>query len=216
MHRTTEELSPEELNQYRLRINDHFQNRDPVDEALLHRAWQTAHQAAALLYESFGATQVAVFGSLAERDWFSKQSDIDIAVWDIPSNSYFSAEAPLEYRRNLEAFVARHFFDFYKGLESIFQRIAQDVDRPLPSGAEWHKDLIQPMAESNTIRLSVLSQETSTALQNLRGFRHVFIYIYADELDYEQVLENAERVKTVFLKISAELDIFIAWLEQHI
>ena len=52
--------------------------------------------------------------------------------------------------------------------------------------------------------------------QNLRGFRHVFIYIYADELDYEQVLENAERVKTVFLKISAELDIFIAWLEQHV
>lgn len=301
MHRTAEELSPEELNQYRLRLNDHFQNRDPVDEALLHRAWQTAHQAAALLYESFGATQVAVFGSLAERDWFSKQSDIDIAVWGIPSNSYFSAvaetislsrefkidlvrfesckgafrkqvqgqavpiqkdgtrgntlrgnetnkmkweklvqriseertkikrsaeqigedlqkieEAPLEYRRSLEAFVARHLFDFYKGLESIFQRIAQDVDRTLPSGAEWHKDLIQQMAESNTIRPSVLSQETSTALQNLRGFRHVFIYIYADELDYEQVLENAKRVKTVFLKISAELDLFIAWLEQHV
>ncbi len=72
------------------------------------------------------------------------------------------------------------------------------------------------MAESNTIRPSVFSQETSTALQNLRGFRHVFIYIYADELDYEQVLENAERVKTVFLKISTELDIFIAWLEQHV
>ncbi|MDE0011242.1 MAG: hypothetical protein OXU36_08840 [Candidatus Poribacteria bacterium] len=62
MHRTAEELSPEELNQYRLRLNDHFQNRDPVDKALLHRAWQTAHQAAALLYESFGATQVAVLG----------------------------------------------------------------------------------------------------------------------------------------------------------
>ena len=301
MHRTAEELSPEELNQYRLRLNDHFQNRDPVDEALLHRAWQTAHEVAALLYENFGATQVAVFGSLAERDWFSRRSDIDIAVWGIPSNRYFRAvaetislsrefkidlvrfesckdrfrkrvqsqavpiqkdgtrgnalrgnetnkmkwgklvqriseertkiersaeqiredlqrikEAPLEYRRSLEAFVARHHFDFYKGLESIFQRIAQEVDRTLPSGEEWHKDLIQQMSESSATRPSVLSQETSTQLQNLRGFRHVFIYLYADELDYEQVLENAERVRIVFPKISVELDIFIAWLEQQV
>ena len=214
---TAKELSPEELKQYRLRLNQHFQNRDPVDEALLCRAWQIACQVAVMLYENFGATQVAVFGSLAERDWFSKQSDIDIAVWGLPSNNYFSAvaetigfsrefkidlvrfescksafrkrvqsqaitiqkdgtpgnalrdnetnkmkweklvqriseertkvkrsaeqiredlqrieEAPIEYRRSLEAFVARHLFDFYKGLESIFQRIAREVDRTLP------------------------------------------------------------------------------------
>ena len=39
-----------------------FQNRK-VDHALLQRAWQTAHQVATMLYEDFGATQVAVFGS---------------------------------------------------------------------------------------------------------------------------------------------------------
>ena len=42
------------------------------------------------------------------------------------------------------------------------------------------------------------------------------VYIYADELDYEQTLENAERVKTIFPRISAELDIFITWLEQQV
>ena len=67
MPRTAKELSPEELKQYRLRLNQHFQNRDPVDEALLCRAWQIACQVAVMLYENFGATQVAVFGSLAER-----------------------------------------------------------------------------------------------------------------------------------------------------
>ena len=72
------------------------------------------------------------------------------------------------------------------------------------------------MTESSTIRPAVLSQETGSELQNLRGFRHVFIYIYADELDYKQTLENAERVKTLFPRISAELDIFITWLEQQI
>ena len=79
-HRTTKDLSPEELREYRLRLDQHLQNRK-VDEALLQRAWQTAHRVAAMLYEDFRATQVAVFGSLAERDWFSKWSDIDIAIW---------------------------------------------------------------------------------------------------------------------------------------
>ena len=72
-HRTAKDLSPEELAQYRQRLDQHLQNRK-VDEALLHRAWQTAHQVATMLYEDFGATQVAVFGSLAGQKWFSKRS----------------------------------------------------------------------------------------------------------------------------------------------
>ena len=44
-----------------------------------------------MLYEDFDATQVAVFGSLAESDAFSKWSDIDIAVWGIPSKKYLRA-----------------------------------------------------------------------------------------------------------------------------
>ena len=72
------------------------------------------------------------------------------------------------------------------------------------------------MAESNAIRPPALSQEISTELQNLRGFRHVFISIYAGELDYEQTLKNADRVKTVCPRVFAELDIFITWLEQQV
>ena len=89
-HHTTKDLSPEELKEYRPRLGQHFQNRR-VDEALLQRAWHTVHQIAAMLYEDFNATQVAVFGSLAEPDAFAKWSDIDLAVWGIPSEKYFRA-----------------------------------------------------------------------------------------------------------------------------
>ena len=92
IHRTVEDLSPEELAECRRRLDQHLQNRK-VDEALLQRAWQTAHQVATMLYEDFGATQVAVFGSLAGQKWFSKGSDIDIAVWGMPSDLYFRAVA---------------------------------------------------------------------------------------------------------------------------
>ena len=88
-HRTAKDLSPEELAEYRRKLDQHFKNRK-VDEALLQRAWQTAHQVATMLYEDFGATQVAVFGSLAGQKWFSKRSDIDIAVWGLPGDTYLN------------------------------------------------------------------------------------------------------------------------------
>lgn len=89
-YRTAKDLSPEELAEYSRQLDQHLRNRE-VDEALLQRAWQTAHRVAVMLYEDFEATQVAVFGSLARRTWFSKSSDIDIAVWGIPSEKYFRA-----------------------------------------------------------------------------------------------------------------------------
>ena len=91
-HRTAKDLSPEKLAEYRRRLDQHLQNRK-VDEALLQRAWQTAHRVATMLYEDFEATQVAVFGSLAGQKWFSKGSDIDIAVSGMPSDLYFRAVA---------------------------------------------------------------------------------------------------------------------------
>ena len=71
-HRTAKDLSPEELAEYRQRLDQHFQNRK-VDEALLQRAWQTAHRIATMLYSDFGATQVAVFGSLAGTEMVFKR-----------------------------------------------------------------------------------------------------------------------------------------------
>ncbi len=57
------------------------------------RAWKLARQAAALLKSEFGASQVAVFGSLHHPERFHLRSDIDLAVWDI--KGYFRAVSRL-------------------------------------------------------------------------------------------------------------------------
>lgn len=57
------------------------------------RAWAVARQAAALLKSSFGAKKVAVFGSLVNRLWFSRWSDIDLAAWGIPHDCFYKAVA---------------------------------------------------------------------------------------------------------------------------
>ncbi|MYB94363.1 hypothetical protein F4054_04145 [Candidatus Poribacteria bacterium] len=79
---TTGEMSPSELAKCRENLKRQWENRQ-VDEALLQRAWETARRLAIVLYRDFGATKVAVFGSLTEPKRFRQNSDIDILVWGV-------------------------------------------------------------------------------------------------------------------------------------
>ncbi len=75
-------MSASDLEKCRENLKHQWENRQ-VDEQLLQRAWKTVHRVATVLYQDYGASKVAVFGSLAEREWFYKNSDIDIVVWGI-------------------------------------------------------------------------------------------------------------------------------------
>ena len=144
-HRTAKDLSPEELAQYRQRLDQHFQNRK-VDEALLQRAWQTAHRVAAMLYKDFGVTHVAVFGSLTERESFSKGSDIDIAVWGIPSDTYFRAVWEAE---DISRLFKLDLVDF-ESCKELFQERIESQSVRIRKGETYSVDrsqLIQDISE---------------------------------------------------------------------
>ena len=100
-------------------------------------------------------------------------------------------------------------------MENIFEQITQDVDKTVPKGKQWHKELLQQMAESNEIRAPILSQETYLELKKLLGYRHVLLYIYGGELDYEKMLTNAALVNEVFSILSEELEVFITYLKKQ-
>ncbi len=84
------QITPEELASCRKRLENRWKSRK-VDETLLERAWQVVYEITELLYNEFGATQVAVFGSLTEPIGFTKLSDIDIAVWGISDDTHSKA-----------------------------------------------------------------------------------------------------------------------------
>ncbi|MYA98594.1 hypothetical protein F4X90_02775 [Candidatus Poribacteria bacterium] len=79
---TTGEMSPSELAKCRENLKRQWENRQ-VDKELVQRAWETARRLAIVLYRDFGATKVAVFGSLTEPKRFRQNSDIDILVWGV-------------------------------------------------------------------------------------------------------------------------------------
>ncbi|MCG9128512.1 hypothetical protein JT359_13000 [Candidatus Poribacteria bacterium] len=87
---TTRELSPVDLAKRRENLKQQWQNRQ-IDEKLLKRAWNEAYRVAAVLYQDYAATKVAVFGSLTEQRRFTKYSDIDIIVWGLSYNKCLDA-----------------------------------------------------------------------------------------------------------------------------
>ncbi len=54
-----------------------------------------AQQAAARLKYEFGASRVAVFGSVLRPSLFHERSDVDLAVWGLDEHFYLRALAAL-------------------------------------------------------------------------------------------------------------------------
>ncbi len=103
--------------------------------------------------------------------------------------------------------------DVYSGAEGICQHIAKEIDRQLPVGATWHRDLIEQMAQSLVkTRPAVIQAETAASLEKYRAFRHVFRNIYGPKLDWVQMkplLDNATMTIDTF---AADVEQFIAFL----
>ena len=307
-----QKISPDELAACRKRLEQVWKSRR-VDEGLLHQAWHTAYEVAALLYEQFGATQVFVFGSLTEPMWFTKGSDIDIAVSGLSNDAYDKAYGkvvyfdapfkidfinfdrskglfrerikhqaipiergtrpvlwqtlykhlqrqvfptedgdiyemnrkrltqrindeldkidgileriqrgldnidvlPVQAREFIENTIATDLADVYRGIENIFLRIAREVDRHVPTGSRWHKNLLAQMTEKRPERPPVISENTSLQLEALLDFRHKVNNIYGRELRYEKTIPHAKSIDVLFASVSQDLNTFTDSLEKR-
>jgi predicted nucleotidyltransferase len=80
-----------ELKQYKETARKRWQQEQKKTVQLQERAWQVARQAAAILKDQFGVTEVIVFGSLARGDLFHAHSDVDLAVSGLAEHQYYCA-----------------------------------------------------------------------------------------------------------------------------
>nr|BAL58848.1 hypothetical conserved protein [Candidatus Acetothermum autotrophicum] len=102
--------------------------------------------------------------------------------------------------------AALNLHDFYAGLERLFALIAASVDTSVPTGGEWHRELLRQMgATIPSIRPPVLSEETLKELSEYLGFRHVVRNIYAFEFDLERISRLVHRLRPVFERVRREL-----------
>ena len=93
---TTPQPSPAAITAYRATAQRRAAEASRTLALRRARAREVAQQAAALLKEQFGATQVTLFGSTVHGHWFSTTSDIDLAASGLASDDYFTAVARLQ------------------------------------------------------------------------------------------------------------------------
>ena len=111
--------------------------------------------------------------------------------------------------------VALNLHGFYSGVEHIFREIAREVDGSLPSGSEWHRELlIQMAAELPSLRPPVISRATRDCLDEYRNFRHIVRNVYTFNLRPSRLQEFVEGLPACFAALTHDLTAFNTFLEQ--
>jgi len=111
--------------------------------------------------------------------------------------------------------IALNLHDFYAGLERLFEQIATKIDDSLPTGSNWHQDLLRQMGDSlPQLRPHVLGPETMKLLDEYLRFRHVVRNIYTFEFDPERIERLGKRLQPAFFRARQDLLAFAHFLEQ--
>jgi hypothetical protein len=110
--------------------------------------------------------------------------------------------------------VALNLHDFYSGLERIFEKIASIIDESVPSGSNWHQELIRQMGvEVSGVRPAVISSDLREALEEYRGFRHIVRNVYTYHLNPEKMERLVLILNDTLSKAVQELSAFAKFLE---
>jgi DNA gyrase/topoisomerase IV subunit A len=89
------------------------------------------------------------------------------------------------------------------------------VDRALPAGETWHRDLLQQMArEVAEVRPAVIDRDSALTLDEFRRFRHLVRNVYTMNLSPDEVAGLMSALPELWPKLRAELLAFADFLEQ--
>ena len=73
---------------------------------------------------------------------------------------------------------------FYNGLENIFDLIAKNIDKNVPTGSRSHQELLHQMASENENRDEVINEELYLKLREYATFRHFYRHAYSFQLNW--------------------------------
>lgn len=110
--------------------------------------------------------------------------------------------------------LALNLHGFYAGVEHMFEDIARTLEKTLPEGAEWHRDLLLQMSSKvSSIRPAVITKETRHCLDEYRGFRHVVRNVYTFNLKPARLAELTTQLRDCYQKLKRDLNDFAGFLQ---
>jgi len=111
--------------------------------------------------------------------------------------------------------IAYQIHNLYSAIEDLLKLIADYFENHISNSRQWHSLLLQRMTITiPQVRPAVLTSETYTLLNGLRGFRHFFRHAYGATIEYEQLKSNLDKALNALPELESDLDQFLAQLEQ--
>jgi hypothetical protein len=109
--------------------------------------------------------------------------------------------------------AALNLHSFYAGIERIFEVIAREIDNSMPTGPEWHRNLlVQMSAEISGTRPAVIGRSTRNCLDEYRGFRHLVRNIYTFNLRPSRVEELVTDLRPCYATVTVDIKAFCQFL----
>lgn len=156
---------------------------------------------------------IAAYLDLVDRI-HQELNDLERVIVRAERGVYAARQRPEDQDLYIDS-AALNLHDFYSGLERIFQQIGSIVDGNVPSGHNWHQELLRQMRmEVSDLRPPVLSAEAMKMLDEFLRFRHVVRNIYAFQFDPERIARLVSQMRPAWGQVQAELLAFAAFLEQ--
>lgn len=98
---------------------------------------------------------------------------------------------------------------FYNGLENIFEIIAKNIDKELPTGNKSHQKLLQQIANKNDYRDELFNEQLYIKLKEYATFRHFYRHAYSFQLNWEKMKPLIDNIDYVWDEVKLSLNSFL-------
>jgi hypothetical protein len=106
--------------------------------------------------------------------------------------------------------IAYQIHNLYNAVEDLLKIVATYFENNIADNSQWHSALLRRMTqEISGIRPALLSAESYSILNSLRGFRHFFRHAYGSEIEFQQLKINLDKALIILSYLEQDLKIFI-------
>ncbi len=110
--------------------------------------------------------------------------------------------------------LASVLHSFYNGIENTFLTIAKRIDKVVPEGKQWHRDILIQMAKKTEKRSPVISTELKIKLAEYLAFRHFYRHSYSFNLRWDEIEKLVCPLLKIWDEVKKELNQFLNKVEK--
>ena len=103
---------------------------------------------------------------------------------------------------------------FYNGIENIILMIVKNYEEKLPSGNNWHMELLEKASVQIGDRKIIINNELKNQLEEYRKFRHIVRHIYNYKINWTMMEGIMNNMNSIWSKLKDDLSKFLETEEE--